>query len=382
MGEKIVICSNTLWSIINFRKDLLAYLKKSGFEIQVIVSDTAFFGSIQSELADLDIKPIILPVHRSRFNLFLDIVFFLRILITFRRLSPGIALLFTIKPNIYGSIACRFLKIPCINTISGLGSGMIHESLRTKLIRKFYKYSLKASCKVLFQNYSDKEYFIDQKIIRRDQAGYVPGSGIDVEKFILPEGRINNPRIYLFVGRILKDKGVFEYINAIRELKNDDREKAVFLLGGIVDESNISGISMKEIRIWEDENLISYIGKTDNIIDFIAKSDIIVLPSFREGLSRVLLEAASCGKALIASDVPGCNDLVKEGVTGFLCKPGDVMSLKGAIIRSLNTSDSELLRLGQNGRHIVTEKFNSDIVNRIYLGQIKVCLGDTVINSL
>jgi len=374
MPGKIVFCSNTFWSIINFRKDLIVYLKKSGYEIFVIVSDTDFFGSSQSGLADLDIKPIILPVHRSRFNPFRDGIFFIRIMKTLRRLSPDIVLLFTIKLNIYGSIACRLLKIPCINTISGLGSGLIHENIKTKLIRRFYSISLKSSCKVLFQNKPDGEYFIDRKIIKRDQSGYVPGSGIDVEKYKLPAGRINRPRKYLFAGRILKDKGVYEYIEAISELKNDLSENAIFLLGGIVDESNISGISMKEIRMWEDLNLISYLGKTDNIVEFFEKADIIVLPSYREGLSRVLLEAASCGKALITSDVPGCSDLVKDGVNGFLCKPGDARSLKYTIMRSLNTSDSEILQLGQNGRRIVIENFNSDIVNRIYLDQIRACL--------
>lgn len=381
MPRKIVICSNTFWSIINFRKDLIVHLKKSGYEVFVIVTDMDFFGSSRSELADMDIKPIFLPVHRSRFDPFRDGLFFVRIMRTLRRLSSDMVLLFTIKPNIYGSIACRFLRIPCINTISGLGSGLIHENLKTKLLRKFYSVSLRASCKVLFQNNSDCEYFIDRKIIKRDHAGYVPGSGINAEKFKMPAGSLNKPRKYLFAGRILKDKGVYEYIEAIRELKNEGSDNAVFLLGGIVDESNISGISMKEIKMWEDLNLISYLGKTDNIIEFFEMADIIVLPSYREGLSRVLLEAASCGKALITSDVPGCADLVKEGVNGFLCKPGDARSLKYAIKRSLNASDSELLQLGQNGRCIVIEKFNSDIVNRIYLDQIRICLRKPVQNN-
>jgi glycosyltransferase involved in cell wall biosynthesis len=349
-------------------------LRKSGFEIFVIVNDVNFFDSSRSELASMDINPIILPVHRSRFNPFQEMIFFIKLMRTLRRLAPAIVLLFTIKPNIYGSIACRFLKIPCINTISGLGSGMIHENLKTKLIRRFYSISLKASCKVLFQNDSDIEYFIGRKIIKRNLASYVPGSGIDTEKFKLHQGSLNRPRKYLFAGRILKDKGVYEFIEAIRDLKNNDSVNAVFLLGGIVDEHNISGISLKEIRIWEDLGLISYLGKTDNITRFFEKADVIVLPSYREGLSRVLLEAASCGKALITTDVPGCNDLVTEGINGFLCQPENAESLKCAIIRSLNTSDSELLQLGQNGRQIVIEKFSSDIVNRIYLDQISFCL--------
>jgi glycosyltransferase involved in cell wall biosynthesis len=375
MAEKIVICSNTLWSIINFRLDLILSLKNSGYEIQVIVTDASFFDPKQSVLTDIEIKPIILPMDRSKFNPFRDGIFFIKILKTLRRLSPVIAMFFTIKPNIYGSLVCRLLKIPFINTISGLGSGLIHENLKSKFINTLYSVSLKNSCKVLFQNISDNKYFIERKIIKREQAVYVPGSGIDVEKFKLPVQKINEPRTFLFAGRILKDKGVLEYIEAIRELrKNSNFSKTVFLLGGIVDESNISGVSMKEIRMWEDQNIISYIGKTDNIIEFFKKTDIVVLPSYREGLSRVLLEAASCGKALITTDVPGCNDLVEEGVTGFLCKPRDAYSLRDAIIRSLNTSDSELIQIGQNGRQKVMKKFNTGIVNKIYQDLVNVCL--------
>lgn len=373
MTEKIVIVSNTLWSIINFRWDLILCLKNSGYEIQVIATDATFFDPKQSVFNDIDIKPVILPIERSKFNPFRDGIFFIRILRTLRRLSPDIAMFFTVKPNIYGSLACRLLRIPFINTISGLGSGLIHENLKSRFIRILYSVSLKTSCKVLFQNNSDNEYFIKRKIIKREQTAFVPGSGIDVKKFELPVQRINEPRIFLFAGRILKDKGVFEYIDAIRELKNNDSYKAVFMLGGIVDESNVSGISMKEIRMWEEEKIIRYIGKTDNIIEFFAKADIIVLPSYREGMSRVLLEAASCGKALITTNVPGCNDIVEEGVTGFLCKPMDASSLKEAIIRSLNTSDSELLQIGHNGRQMVMKKFNSGIVNKIYQDLVYAC---------
>ena len=377
MPQKIVVCSNTLWSIINFRRDLILCLKNSGYEVFVIFTDAEFFGTKQSELDDLGIGSIALPVHRSKFNPFFDGLFFLRIWRTLRMVSPDLALLFTIKPNIYGSIACRLLKIPYLNTISGLGSGLIHENLKMRIIKKLYMVSMIASVKVLFQNNSDIEYFVNKKIIRNEQAGYVPGSGIDTEKLKLPACRINDPRIFLFVGRILKDKGVIEYIEAAKELRQNDHCKAVFLLGGIVDESNISAIPIKEIRKWEESKIIHYIGKTDNIIEFFEKADVIVLPSYREGLSRVLLEAASCGKALIAADVPGCNDIVNEEVNGFICKPYDIKSLKEAIIRSLNVSDSELLRLGQNGREIVIKKFNIDIVNKVYLDAIKIALENT-----
>ncbi len=351
------------------------YLRKAGFEISVIVNDVSFFSSSVSGLANMDINPIILPVHRSRFDPFQEVIFFIKLMRTLKRISPEIVLLFTVKPNIYGSIVCRLLKISCINTISGLGSGLIHENLKTKILRKLYSFSLKASCKVLFQNDSDIEYFIRRKIIKRDLAGYVPGSGIDTEKYKLHSSSPGRPRRYLFAGRILRDKGIYEYINAIRDLKKNGSVNAVFLLGGIVDEQNISGIALDEIRKWEDHGLISYLGKTDKITEFFEKADIVVLPSYREGLSRVLLEAASCGKALITSDVPGCSDLVTEGVNGFLCQPGSPESLKSAIIRSLNTSDPELLQLGENGRRIVIEKFSSDIVNRTYLHQINFCLG-------
>lgn len=374
MQGKIFLCSNILWSVINFRKELIIALTEAGYVVSVIGSDESFSDSISAELKELNIDIINVPLNRSGRNFFQEIGYFIRLLKIFRVSKPDLVLFFSVKPNIYGSIACRIINIKFINTINGLGSGIIHNNFTAWLIRRLYSISLKASCKVLFQNNDDRSYFLERKLIKDEKAGYVPGSGINTERYNMPVKKIGEKRTFLFAGRILKDKGIYEYIEAIKELKNETYIDAEFLLGGIIDKSNPSSISITEIKNWEDLNIVRFLGKTDNIIDFFKEADIVVLPSYREGLSRLLLEAASCGKPIITADVPGCNDIVKEGFNGFLCKPKDVKSLKQAMIRATNASITELLVFGTNGRNLVKEKFSDTIVSQVYLDQISECL--------
>jgi glycosyltransferase involved in cell wall biosynthesis len=374
MHKKIIICSNVLWSITNFRKDLIIALINSGYAVTVIGSNESFSDNLSSELKGLDINIIMVPLDRSGHNLLKEIIYFLRLLQVFKKAKPDVVLLFSVKPNIYGSLVCRILKIQYINTINGLGSGIIHNNIISSLLRRLYLISLKASCKVLFQNNDDKAYFLEKKLISEEKAGYVPGSGINIEKYNMTDRKLGTKRTFLFVGRILKDKGICEYIEAIKELKDKYSFDVEFLLAGIIDNSNPSGVSMDEINHWESLYIVKFLGKTDNIIEYFDKTDIIVLPSYREGLSRLLLEAASCGKPIITTNVPGCKDLVEEGITGFLCEPKDSKSLMEAMVRALNTSNSDLSKFGINGRNMVKTKFSDKIVNKVYLDQIENCL--------
>lgn len=374
MTRKVIICSNILWTITNYRKSLILALIKSGYEVSVIGSDESFSENLFKDLKELKITALVVPLGRTSYNLFRDITYFFRLLRIFRRLNPDVVLHFSAKPNIYGSIACRLLRIPFINTINGLGSGIIHHNMISIILSRLYRLSLNASFKVLFQNNDDKAYFLENNIICREKAGYVPGSGINIEKYSLPVKKPDEKRTFLFAGRILQDKGVYEYIDAIKELKNENFYDAEFLLGGIIDSSNPSGISLDEIQKWHDLNIIRYIGRTDDINEFFKLADIVVLPSYREGLSRVLLEAASCGKTLITTNVPGCKDILDDGVNGFICNPKDAHSLMDAMLKAIRSSDSDLLKFGINGRNLVKEKFTDDLVNKVYLTIIEDCL--------
>lgn len=370
VNQHVVICSNILWNIPTFRKYLIQSLIENGYRVSVVGSDENFSDSTISKLEELQVPTYIVPIDRSSGNPFKNLIYIFTLLRVFKKAKPDMVLFFTVKPNIFGSFACSILKIPFINTINGLGSGIINFNITSFFVKRLYRFALKRSKKVLFQNSEDRRFFIKHNLVPEAITGYVPGSGINTEEYTLPMKQFTGKRTFLLVGRLLKDKGVYEYIEAIRALKNENFSDVEFLMAGIVDDYNPSAVTVPEIESWEKLGLIRFLGKTDDIEAFFDLADFIVCPSYREGLSRLLLEAASCQKAIITTNVPGCRDIVEDGVNGFICEPRNSNSLKAAIIRGINTSNSELIQFGEKGRDIAKSKFNEAIVNKVYLDLI------------
>ena len=369
--KKIAINSNILWTITNFRSDLIKDLQKNEYEVVLISSYDDFLDSTQIILKNLGVKFIPVRLSRKGLNPLNDISYLFQLIKIYKKEKPDIVLHYTIKPNIYGSIAGKLSKVKTISTVNGLGSGIIKNNILSKVLRILYKTAFKFPTKIYFQNKDDMQFFISKKIVDVKKTGYVPGSGININEFKLPVKKSTSEiKTFLFIGRILKDKGVIEYIDAIRDFKNESSYKAKFLLAGILDSNNPSGIKYEDVKGWENEGLIKYLGKTGNVKEFFKPADVIVLPSYREGLSRVLLEAASCGKPIITSNVPGCKEIVIDGESGFLCEPKDSKSLKDSFIKMLKLSDDSFEKFSKNAREIVINNYNIEIVNSIYLNQI------------
>ncbi len=368
--KRIIICSNILWTITIYRKYLVSQLKKDGFEVIVVGSLEDFSGKTLNDIRNLNIEYHIIDLDRSSKNPFKDVVYFLKLFGIYKKIMPDIALHFTIKPNIYGSLVCRFLGIPNINTINGLGSGIIKKDNLSRFIKILYKISLRKSATVFFQNIEDLYFFVDNKLVEIERTGFVPGSGINPDEYFLPIKKPDKRKTFLFVGRLLKDKGLYEYINAIKALKEEGSFNAEFLLAGIIDTNNPSSVSADEISQWEQNNLVKYLGKTNDIIELFKNVDFVVLPSYREGLSRMLIEAASCQKVLIASNVPGCKEIVKDEYNGFLCEPKDFISLKTAIEKAILMDGEKYITFAQRSRKLVITDFTSEIVNEIYIKEI------------
>lgn len=219
---------------------------------------------------------------------------------------------FTIKPCIYGSLACCILGIPYISVITGIGYAFIRETFLTKLACLLYKFSLKRASNVLFQNSEDLETFVKRRIINKEKAILTPGSGVDTERFLTSYCK-NTPKpeklVFLMISRMLWDKGIGELVQASRILKESGYDFEVWLLGPI-DKGNPSAVEEETIRRWEMENLVNYLGSTDDVRHFICQSSCMVLPSYyREGIPRSLLEAMTMGKPIITADSPGCREL-------------------------------------------------------------------------
>ncbi len=366
--NRIIISANVIFTIANFRKELIKFLLQKKFEVICVASKDELLNNAEEILNTLGVKFIEINVSRKGMNPIEDLGYLFNLIKIYKKYKPKAVLHFTIKPNIYGTIACKLLNIPSINTINGLGSGIIKDNLLSKVLKFLYKFSLKYSHKILFQNSDDKFFFINNKIISEKKIGIVPGSGVDTKYFNNSES--NNEKLtFILIARLLKDKGIYEYIEAIKEIKKTN-SNVVFLLAGQFDHDNPTSIKEEEIQSWQKEKYIEYIGKTDDIKEFFKLSDVVVLPSYREGLSRVLIEAASASKPIITTNVAGCKDVVVENKNGYLCDVKSVPSLKNCIEKMITVSNEEIRTMGFNSKKIAENKFDKKIVNEIYFKEI------------
>lgn len=374
LNKKILITSNIIWTISTFRRYLIQELIEKGYEV-VCVADIDDFSEISIDvITSLGANFIHIPLDRKGINPVYDLLYFFKLLKLFKKEQPNLIINYTVKPVIYGSLAARIAKIPSFAILTGLGSSFIRQGILTKIIFSLYKLSLATTTKIFFLNKTDQEIFLTHKLCSSQKAYLLPGEGIDTEEYkqcaTIPSEKIR----FLLIARLLKDKGIYEFIEAAKIVKVRFPESD-FLLAGGFDEGNPTAIKPIEVEQWISDGTICYLGKTDTIIDFFSQADVIVLPSYREGLSRLLLEAASCQKPLIATNVPGCQELVHENINGFLCEPGNTYSLVQAIEKMLSLNKTNRKNFGLQSRKIVVENFGKEKVNAIYLDAIQEITG-------
>ncbi len=297
----------------------------------------------------------------------------------YKEISPDIILQYTIKPNIYGTIAASFLNIPTLCNISGLGTVFLNESLPAKVARFFYRVSMKRASVVFFQNRDDRQLFMDAKLVEEQKTKCLPGSGIDTQKYApVPFSHESDEVKFLLIARLVRDKGIIEYVEAAKMFLKEhtkQRKRAKFYLLGPFYPGNPTAISPEEVEVWESEGVICYLGESDDVRSVIPHYDCIVLPSYREGLSRVLLEASSMGKPIVTTDVPGCRDVVEDGYNGFLCEVKESRSLYEKMYQMFSLSAEEREAIGRNGRTKVVNEFDEKIVIDTYLDTIRHVVG-------
>ena len=366
--NKILISANVLFTITNFRKDLIKYLLEKEFEVVCVANTDELSSNALSFLDSLNIKFIQVDISRKGVNPIEDLKYMFTLKSIYKNEKPDAILHFTIKPNIYGTLASKLAGVPSINTINGLGSAIIHNNFLSKILKLMYGFSLRFSEKVLFQNNDDLDFFVSKRLVSKNKTSIVPGSGVDTSSFEMIR-RNSKDLTFLLVARLLKDKGIYEYINAIKTLKQKGYN-CKFLIGGPFDFANPSAISKNEVSQWESSELVEYIGKTNNIKEFLRLADVIVLPSYREGLSRFLIEAASSSKPIITTNVAGCKDVVDDNINGYLCEVKDDKSLASCIEKMLLLPENDLNLMRQHSKRIAKERFDSTIVNKIYYKEI------------
>jgi len=358
----IVLSANSDWNIANFRQGLVRGLCSAGYEPVVIAPEDP---AANKRMQELGVERIPIHIDRAGLNPVADLGLLLKYRSLLQRLGPAAYISYTIKPNIYGSFAAASLGIPALPNVSGLGTAFIQGGGLQALVTRLYRVGFARAPVVFFQNQEDSDLFVSRRIVRSAQARVLPGSGVDLEYFApmaLPEGT----PAFLFIGRLLRDKGVVEFVEAARTLRSVLPGARFQLLGGL-DEGNRTGIRANELASWVCEGVIEHLGTTEDVRPFIAGATAVVLPSYREGLPRSLLEAAAMARPLIASDVPGCRDVVDDGVNGLLCTVRDAAALADSMRRLAHLPRAQQIAMGEAGRRKVQERFSEAFVVQAYL---------------
>lgn len=363
---KIAIVLNTSWNIYNFRLNLVKALLEEGHEVIAIAPKDEYSPRlIEAGCIYEEVK-----MDSRGANPVKDIALTFELYRIYKSHSPDVILHYTIKPNIYGTFAASALRIPVINNVCGLGTAFLNKNLVSKIALWLYKLAFRFSRQVYFQNNEDKEFFISSKIINKTKAYLLPGSGVDFKRFVPQINNKNNgPFTFLLIGRLIHDKGILEYIDAIKILKLKG-VNAKFQILGQIDEKHARGIKKELIDVWINEDTVEYLGTTDDVRPYINNADCIVLSSYREGTARSLLEAASSAKPIVTADVAGCNNVVQHNVNGFLCESKSAIDLARKMGDMLTLDKSLLDKMGKEGRKIVKSRFGEKIVIDKYLASI------------
>jgi len=363
----VVIAANTSWALYNFRRNLILSLIEEGYNIVAI----SMCDDYSEKLKALGCQCVNIDVDSGGKNPFKDLKTIIQLFRLYGEILPFAVLHFTPKICIYSSIACRLNGIPFISNISGLGIMSSETGLLSILVKFLYKFSQKKAAKVFFQNESDRSSFVDLGIVPSNNSDRLPGSGVDLNFFSVERHEKNANIKFILVARMLKEKGIVEYVNAAKYIKKT-RPNVEFLLLGPAGVDNPSSIAQSTIDLWVEKGYINYLGATQNVKKYMANVDCVVLPSYyAEGVPRSLLEAGAMGKMIITTDSVGCRDTVDDGVNGYLCVPRSVEDLTSKLERVINMTDDERLDMGLNSRRKMEKEFDEKIVLEEYIKTIK-----------
>jgi glycosyltransferase involved in cell wall biosynthesis len=346
-------------------------LKERGHNI----SFCALPDEYSARLAAMGFNFIPIDIDRKGTSYCKDLCLIFRLYNIYRRNTPNLVLHNSIKLNIYGTIAARFSGTRCVNTVSGLGYIFIKKNRHLNLVKNLYRVACKWSEMTFFQNKEDLQYFLDHRLIKASKCSLIAGSGVNTD-FFKPgrskqAGLNDGVFIFLYLGRILWDKGIGELIESAKILKNRYPSMRLNFLG-MIDKGNPMGIRLSQVQEWEKEGLINYLGETDDVRSSLERCDCIILPSYREGIPKALLEASAMELPVIATDVPGCRDVVEHEITGILVEAKSVSNLANAMEKMINMTQSERQELGMRGRRKMIEEYSEKKVIETYCTQLGI----------
>jgi glycosyltransferase involved in cell wall biosynthesis len=367
----IALVCNTAWAIHTYRRGVLRMLAESGADITILAPRDRTF----EPLTAMGCRCVELPVASKGTSPFDDLVTLRALYREYRASRPDIVFHYTIKPNIYGSLAAKLAGVPSIAVTTGLGYVFIQKSRTAEIAKRLYRFAFRFPREVWFLNRDDRAAFLDQHLlVHPERARLLHGEGVDLDEYPLSPKAPSGSFIFILIGRLLWDKGVAEYVEAARRLRKKYPHVRFQMLGPVgVD--NPSAITRAEVEAWQAEGVIEYLGEANDVRPHIAAADCVVLPSYREGVPRTLMEASAMGRPIVATDVPGCREVVEDGVTGLMCRVKDADSLAAALERMLGSSEAERREMGLRGRAKVAREFDEKMVVERYKGTIRAVTG-------
>ncbi len=372
MGKKVLLLVSSAKSLINFRFNLMKDLVGSGCSVIACAPADDKIGKVIDKLKEINVRFVSLRIKNTNLNFLYDLTSMVSIFKILKSEQPDVLLNYMIKPVIYGSIIGRFAGVKNIySTITGLGYVFIGNSLKQRLLRfvaiRLYVFALQFNQKVFFQNQDDLDLFIGKGIINNGKGLLINGSGVDIKHYasvFFPD-----ECVFLLVARLLKDKGIYEYVEAARQIKKKYPDVIFRLLGGYSE--NPSAIRKSEIDNWCSEGFIEYLGELEDVRPALRESSIFVLPSYREGLPRSVLEAMATGRPIITTDAPGCRETVIDNFNGYLVPARNVKKLIESMEKFILYPE-KIKNMGQESRAIVEVKYDVSEVNKVIIGSLSL----------
>ena len=359
---RISLVCNTAWAIYTYRQGLIRMLVEKGVDVTVIAPRDRTFDL----LTQMGCRCIDLPVASKGTSPRDDLRTLWALYRHYRTIRPDVVFHYTIKPNIYGSVAAKLAGVASVAVTTGLGYVFIQQSRAAQVAKKLYRFAFRFPREIWFLNRDDEAAFLDQKLlVHPERARLLHGEGVDLDQFAFTPLAERAHFTFVLIGRLLWDKGVGEYVEAARQLRAR-YPHARFLLLGPVGVDNPSAITRAEVDAWQREGVVTYAGEAHDVRPFIADADCVVLPSYREGVPRTLMEASAMGRPVVATDVPGCREVVADGVNGLLCEVKSAESLTAKLARMLDMSGEERRAMGERGRKKVAAEFDERVVVERY----------------
>lgn len=365
MKKIVAILSNHHAWTYNLRLEIIEKLIEEGFRVVVIVG----YGKKIDDLVNKGCEFIDIPFNRHGKNPLNEINLIYKYYTVLKKLRPDVVLSYTIKPNLYGSVVCRLLSIPIITNITGLGTAVEYPGIMRTILLAVYKLAFKKTSIVFFQNEANRDLFLKEGIVK-ENYDLLPGSGVNIKRFKYLEYPKSKEVEFIFISRVMKEKGADEFINAAIEVKRT-YPNTKFHICGFCEQAY-----EEKLQSLHKEGIVLYHGMVDNVLEYLKETHCTVLPSYYpEGMSNVLLESCASGRPIITTDRPGCGEIVDDGVNGFIVMAKDTNDLVNKMTTFINLPYDHKVKMGLAARQKMEKQFNRNIVVAKYLDAVnKICL--------